>query len=245
MLGQYQTVNFAKHLFLVMCFSSAALADEEPKRLLVMEFSHTENLSGDLSRTLTELVTARIDEVSNYRTVSGTEIQKLVELEGEKSALGCDDSSCLAEVAGAMGASRVVFGRLSKLGNTLVLQLGLYDADKAEAVARKTLKAKDLDAIAASLDATVDELVGVSVEEPPAPVEEEAIPILPYSLMGIGAVAVVGGGALLGIGLATTANVEESVDVRKGGQGMSLTGIGIAAVGVVVLATGAWLSFSE
>ena len=220
----------------VLFASAAAAADE---RLLVMEFAHTSDLSADLSRTLTELVTARIDEVSDYVTVSGTEIKKLVALEGEKSAIGCEDSSCLAEVAGAMGASRVVFGRLAKLGNTMVLQLGLYDADKAAAVARKTVKASSIDGVAANLDSAVDELMGI--EAPPIDQTESEgaeLPIVPYSLMGVGGAALIGGGILAAIGLTTTANLEASVDDRKGGQGLSWTGIGVASVGVLALGIG-------
>src|SRR3712207_6923041 len=39
------------------------------------------------------------------------------ELEAAKQSVGCaDDSSCLADVAGAMGAELVVFGAAGKLG---------------------------------------------------------------------------------------------------------------------------------
>lgn len=41
--------------------------------------------------------------------------------------MGCGDSSCLAEIAGAMGAEFVVFGDVGKLGETFVINLNLFD----------------------------------------------------------------------------------------------------------------------
>jgi hypothetical protein len=231
----------------VCLFAGAAAAQEEQKRLLVMDMAHSDDTKADEARTITELVTARIDEVTKYRTVSGAEIRNLVALEGEKHALGCDDQSCLAEVAGAMGASFVVFGRLSKLGGTMILQMGLFDAEKAEAVGRETVKATSIDDIAVKLDGMVDKLVGVEGPTTAAPAKAEPAdmgPVLGYGVAGVGGALLIGGVSLAGLSMATTADKTKPVSDRIGAQTGSWTGIALGAAGAAAVGGGLFLALA-
>ena len=60
---------------------------------------------------------------------------------------GCDEgsTSCLAELAGAMGARLVLFGDLGKLGDTTVVSLNLFLSDQAQSAGRETVRVKSLD----------------------------------------------------------------------------------------------------
>ena len=50
--------------------------------------------------------------------------------------MGCSDSGCLAELAGAVGAAYVVSGTISKSGETYTISLVLTDQQKAQALDR-------------------------------------------------------------------------------------------------------------
>lgn len=55
--------------------------------------------------TLTNLVTIALSESPRFEVVASSDVREVIALEAERQALGCEsDTSCLAEVAGAMGA---------------------------------------------------------------------------------------------------------------------------------------------
>ncbi|MEL6544930.1 MAG: hypothetical protein AAFQ82_09915 [Myxococcota bacterium] len=65
---------------------------------------------------------------------SAGEVRSLMRNEAEARALGCSDASCLAEIAGALGAEIVIAGKLRELGDTWVLELRWIDARSATLV---------------------------------------------------------------------------------------------------------------
>ena len=77
----------------------------------------------------------------------------MVELEAEKQSIGCnDDSNCLAELAGALGADLVVYGELGKLGNQYMLQQSLFDTKAGKAITRISVQSESIEAIPFSSD---------------------------------------------------------------------------------------------
>ena len=148
-----------------------ARGEVSKEQLLVMDLNHSEDVKPDVARTLTDLVTARFSEQQKLTTLSGQDIRKLLEMEGQKQALGCEDGeSCLEEIAGAMGARFVVYGRISRLGDVLVLQLNLFDAQSGIPILRKVLEADDLGAFTKLLTPAVEELAAAVLKNiaPPA-----------------------------------------------------------------------------
>jgi hypothetical protein len=155
---------------LILMSSSAGWAEStSPEQLLVMNLNHSEDVKPDVALTLTDLVTAAFSEIKTkgeeqtdskaYRTLSGEDIRKMLEIEGDKQTLGCEGGeSCLEEIAGAMGSRFVVYGRISSLGELLVLQLNVFDAQAALPISRKVLKAKSLGEFADSITPAAEEL---------------------------------------------------------------------------------------
>lgn len=110
---------------------------------------------------LTGFVTVTLSEYAPLDVLSGADVRAMVELEGEKQAMGCEsDTSCLAEIAGAMGARLVVFGQIAKLGTRYVLNLSLFDSEEGKAVGRSAVAADTLDGVFEQLPAGVHKLVG-------------------------------------------------------------------------------------
>jgi hypothetical protein len=184
---------------------------------------------GELA-TLTSLVTASLSADTRLEVLSAADVKEVIAFEGDKQALGCtDDSSCLAEVAGAMGARLVVFSQLGGLGSQLILTLNLFDAHEGRAQGRVVIKASSIEALGEKLDSAVTQLTssvevvegtptklvvlevkaaaGMSASSADAPVEESepAEPSgMPWMLVGSGVAA--GAGALTaGAGVALVA----------------------------------------
>lgn len=119
--------------------------------------------SSDLSpsevNTLTSLVTAHLARYPQLDVLSGADLKRLVDLEAQKQSAGCDEGSCLSEIAGAIGAQLVFFGQAGKLGSTVVVTLNVFDAAKGQAVGRQVIEARDLGQLPALVGPAVDQMV--------------------------------------------------------------------------------------
>jgi TolB-like protein len=147
-------------LFSLVSLAAAPLAAEDEKpRLLVMNLEAAGGISEEDALTLTQLVTVEASDIGVFRTVSYKDLQTMVALEGDRQALGCADTSCLADLAGAIGARFVIYGRVSKLGSRTILQLNLIDSEAAKPLAREAAKASDLGQLADQLPTIVGAVI--------------------------------------------------------------------------------------
>ena len=159
-----------------------ALAQETEdgkQRLLVLDLKTT-GVDKDTAALVGELMGVTLSEQESLEVFSGADVKRLVELEADKASLGCeDDTSCLADVAGALGAKYVIYGRMGKLGSRFIVTLNLFDADSAKAINREDIKAPDLDTLSDELNSTVRRLISplvgeqVNVTDTPPKVEDK------------------------------------------------------------------------
>ena len=184
----------------------------------------------ETAKTLTGLVVNSLGRHKALSVVSSEDVRRVVELEADKQAMGCsDDASCLAEVAGALGARYVVYGQVGRLGASLVLTLNLFDPQNGAAVGRVAARAATVEALADQLDPAVDQLV--------APVATTAAKVLVLDLRPPG----------YSPDGATTTTTEAapgggpSVAMLAGGAGVAGVGalVGGAGVALAVLAMNA------
>lgn len=140
-------------------------AQKAPKlRLIVLDLKGG-GLEPAQLEALTGYVTVTLSEYAPLEVLSGADVRAMVELEGEKQSLGCaDDTSCLAEVAGAMGARLVVFGQMAKLGSRYVLNLSLFDSEAGKAVGRASVTGDALEEVFEQMPRGVHKLVGAFLE---------------------------------------------------------------------------------
>ena len=142
------SVRYFVALFVLGCFTSwsAAASDTNP-RMLMMDIKATlvdEKIVG----LVNNMVSTELAKQKGVELLTGADMRQMVALEIEKQSMGCtDDSSCLSELAGAIGARYVVFGEMGKLGSFFLLTLNLFDSQMAKSVARDTLKVKSIDAL--------------------------------------------------------------------------------------------------
>jgi hypothetical protein len=105
--------------------------------------------------------TSRLPAADRPLVHTADELRTLSDVEAQRSMAGCDDgsSSCLAELAGALGARYVVSGTLGRLEGDVVLQLSLLDTKTTSTLARGNATRASVSALAAAVPGVVDELL--------------------------------------------------------------------------------------
>ncbi len=132
---------------------------EELPSVIVMNFARGADVPVDVPHTLSGLLTAALAKEKRLRFVSGSELAQLMELEGQKARVGCEDDSCMADIAGALGARFAVGGSITQLGELQVLQLRLMDVHSAEGLSRVTRNAQTVEAFVPLMDEMAAELL--------------------------------------------------------------------------------------
>jgi hypothetical protein len=134
------------------------------RRIQVIDFSSADEPS--LAQTVTKLLTVELSH-RNYDVLSSRDLAAAANVEADRQAAGCDSTSCLMEIAEAMGADLLAYGDVVRLNKTLLVTLNVFDAKAGKAVGRDQLKVADLDALPDAVAASLNQLLG---ETAPAPV---------------------------------------------------------------------------
>ncbi|MBI5511040.1 MAG: PEGA domain-containing protein [Deltaproteobacteria bacterium] len=142
----------------------AALVGLEPQPKVAVLDLATPGFETDkgnaLSATLVGILASEVGRLG-YVVISSADINAMLSYEKQKDLVGCqDDTSCLAEIGGALGADLMVSGALGKLGDGLNLSLSLVDIKRAE-VRKRFQGTAGSEAV---LAATVSRGVGVLFE---------------------------------------------------------------------------------
>jgi hypothetical protein len=203
-------------------------------------------LSPATVRLIEGSITAALSSHNRLQVLSSEDIRRVLELEAQKQVVGCDDSSCLLELAGAMGAEQVVYGRVQKLGSILVTQLNLFDAAQAQAVSRREFKADSveelLDALTFEVGMLVSPITGVMPEA------ESSWPGLAFyaglATMGTSLGAAALGAAMLAGGVLAFESSDEP-QPKLGARVVAWAGVVMALAAVPLLVTGAGLTGSS
>jgi hypothetical protein len=216
-----------------------------PERVVVLDFKG--DVSPSEKQLIGDLIATKIDKLG-LDVLTAADVREAVNLQAQSETLGCEaDSSCLAEVASAMGAKYVVFGSIGRLGKNFVINVNLFDQSNAHSAARETIRAENLDVLPEKIDAGVTALVAniAPAQAPPPATPEPAMN--PMMLVGGGALGV-GGLATLVFGIGTVlfdgaageATTRSDFDGAQSAGILCLAGTGVgaavAATGGVILA---------
>lgn len=158
----------------VAVFGSARAVAEPKPTIIVLELkSQGRSVTQEITQTVGSLLPSYVGQDSRFVVQSGSELREMISLQAEKELVGCEENSCLAELAQALGARFVLFGNMGKLGQLIIINLALFDNVTGQAVARKALQAKRLEDLPPILEGGVrDLLAGVAVgsgDVPPIP----------------------------------------------------------------------------
>jgi len=201
---------------------------------------------------ISESLAQEVLEVSRCKVVSEADVKQLLELEVDRQRCGDQSDSCLAEIGAAMGAERVVSGRVGQLGEKFVVQARLLDSGRADVVARaEQVVPREEERLRLAARNVARQLFG----EPPLPAppvepvahaeveaEETGPGLLLWSglgLAGIGLALGVAGGVTAAIGEAQLA--DPAAEGKEEARGLGLVGLGAAGLGGLLAVVGGTL----
>lgn len=230
----------------IALLASLVLATQEPPtRLLVLDLEAVGGVAKDTARSIDPLILAAAS-MPGAEVLAQSELKKIAEVEANKAELGCDDSSCLAEIAGAMGARFVLFGTVSKLGDATTVSLSMFDS-RTSTVARDNVVVRDLAKLSDELPPRVRALVatrlGLAGDATPAAATREAEAPSALFMTGvvataIGGAALVGGGGYAGLNEASIQDPAASATTKRTAQDNGVVGLAVAGVGALVTGVG-------
>lgn len=193
---------------------AVSVAAEKPK-LVVLDLSPGSGVDASVTGPLTEALTAEVARRGFFEVISQRDMTTLMGVERQKQLMGCSEesTSCLSELSGAMGAQFVLSGTVAKLGDAFQMTLSTLDTRKAQPLARATRIATDLGALQKGLPYASAEATATPLPPPPSR-------LLPYSLMGGGAAALIFGGVWGMVALSEEGRLIGELDAVKDRPGV-------------------------
>lgn len=150
--------------------------------------------------SLTGIITAEIEKRMGVKAVSDADVRALVQGEEKRQKCGGgDNSSCIAEIGAALGASEAFSGDLGRVGDYWLLNLRHINVRQGKVVGRAGLRIKgDSNALIEAIPRAVAELFGEAPPSAetaaPAPVASHRFRKAAYATLFSGAALVVFGG---------------------------------------------------
>lgn len=119
-------------LILLGCFwcCSIAFAEEQPK-IAVWDLQAA-NIPASYAELLTSNLISEIAKNKKYEVISQENIRTVAGWTDQRMMLGCTDTKCLIAL-GQMNISKLISGRVGKIGNTYVITLHLFDTQNVRA----------------------------------------------------------------------------------------------------------------
>ncbi len=127
--------------------AGAVVEQKKARSVLVLPLSTSAGVDAGTLGTITSTLAVSVQKHAGLSVLTGEDVKRMAQVEADKQLLGCDtaSASCIAEIAGAMGADLALYGDVGKLGDVYVVNLNLFDAGQAKAVGRQGLQVKSLD----------------------------------------------------------------------------------------------------
>ena len=162
--SEYEVLSLFVRLFLISWIVGvAAPGTAEPAQdvsgVIVLDVRTTIGIKPEFSQLLTDILLVRLREAAIFKEVLGAaDVAKLLELEQQKTLLGCADEQCLAQIGGALGVPFFLRSQIGVLGEAHVLTMHLVRVEDAKVVARSLAQAKGESALMMAIGSALDRL---------------------------------------------------------------------------------------
>jgi hypothetical protein len=239
----------------------AVVAVAAPLKLATVGFTEV-GLPVGQGSFFAEHFATKLAEDDGVRVVTPKDMAAVIGVEKQKALLGCSDSSasCMAELAGALGADGLVTGQIAKVGKSFQVNVKIIAGDgsrtlfvhSSKLLATEEDVIEELNAVAVKATRRVREVLGLAVpvagpapevSTTPSSSGRSALRLLP-GILGVGAVVagvielVLAGGAYGELTDTTkwpTLTVTQAQLDRDGGKtsvelGSLLLGVGVAII---------------
>ncbi len=116
----------------------------------------------EVAKVMDEILLGELQEVG-FESISPEDINAMLGFEKTKEAAGCDSSTCIAEIGGALGVEYLVAGKLASLDGSPAVTLKLIDVKNTKVLARSSkIGAEDKRDIPKLIAEAVQDLVRLS-----------------------------------------------------------------------------------
>lgn len=123
-------------------------------QIVALDLEATGGASKQLAAGLNPILVTELAKREGMSVISQSDVRALLELEADKQALGCDQASCMTDIAGSLGAELLATSTLSKVGADYVVAITLIQVDGAKVIRRSSGRGRgDTEATAAVVSA--------------------------------------------------------------------------------------------
>jgi sulfatase modifying factor 1 len=159
------------YLFFAFLFFLPAIspAKEIPK-LAVWDLAPGD-IKAAYAQDLTSILVSEISKLGKYEVYSQENVRTLAGWAAERMQLGCTDTKCLTAL-GQMDISKLISGRVGKIGNRYSVSLNLFDTQNARAEKSISEFGRSEDELIDLVQVAIRKLLGVEI----APTKVEVAP---------------------------------------------------------------------
>lgn len=171
--------------------SLAAVAAPDNRAKLVVLDLQPNGVEPVLAKALGDAITTEVSRRGYFQVISSEDVRTLISVERQRQLMGCGEEaqSCLAELAGALGAQLTLSGSVGRIGDSYQLTLQTLDSQKGTPLGRTTRVGRTPEDLREAVPYAVAEATGTPLPQPPSRV-------LPITMMAGGAAMIIGGGVL-------------------------------------------------
>ena len=230
-----------------MLLSLTLVAGSHKPRVAVLDFTDISGRDAATARLLTQVASSEVAAFHSFELITSQSIAAVLGVEKQKQLLGCNDNSaCLAEIGGALGASYLVSGQVGRLGRRFRLDVTLVDAERSKVLASKGDFFDDEGSLGEGVgklvrqafsDAKLVDLQPVAASAATPPVAEAAKPapgevshVPSYVAFGVGGVAAVVGIVFTGLAIKDYGAITTATPAHDPSRSHQLTEARIADV---------------
>jgi hypothetical protein len=181
---------------LSLLVSAPALSQEAggSVRLLALDVEDRGGVSASDVELVRSLVTNALRGRDNLVVATNADVRRRAPMEADRLG-GCEGELCLYEMAQALDADWVMYGKMS--GNdagALVVELGVFDRKRGEIVDRQTIEGESAQLAAPYITAAMERLLGpVLAAATPSPFESPLF-LVSASVTAVGVLVLAGAG---------------------------------------------------
>jgi TolB-like protein len=212
-------------LLTALLLSAPVVKEEKPPTLLVAPLRAV-GMEPLAAQILSEEIRAFVGRSRRYTLVTPEEMAAVDAELARQLSMGCDDSQCISQIGGALGAKLIVTGDLGWVGKRVSLNLKLVDIATMKAVNVAGRRAAKLTDVQDQLASIVSELLGEpsTTQSQLRTRKKEPMTIGKRYLIQIGGVGLTVAGVLWG---EANAQEERSLQTAIVADTLILTGIGL------------------
>jgi hypothetical protein len=241
----------------LLCLAAqAARAEDPPLQIAVLAFTGPGTPADSLAFDAEHF--AQSLRAPGLRVITAREMSTLLGMDRQRQLLGCDaaSSSCLAELASALGAAAVVVGDVGRFQDTWQLNVKVLSGSDARVIASRSARVGTELAVLDALSAIGRALAAAVLADHHRPVPE-ALTRAPAAVkpwgwlpLGLGVAAGAAGGVLFGLsradaaaltGPGTMLSATDANALRDSGRTRQTLGVALLIASGVALLTGAGL----